>query len=348
MASAPYKIGIIGCGSMGRSHAGNWAAREDVRIVATADVSLDAAKALAEPHRAKPYDRYGMMLEAEDLDIVSITTWQRQRHVIVSAAANSGVKAILAEKPMTDSWGGTVDMIEACDRNGVKLAIGHQRRFMPQNIEARRLITSGAIGAPTQAIRRGVDGLLNRGTHALDDMLNWLGDPKPMWLIGQAFRRTDRWERRVRTEDVCACIVCFEGGARGIYEGDCPAPELADMCIYGTDGTIKLPSSGDVLLMNADKSGWQTITPPPSATDQFQELIDWIEGRIERHRNAAEVAVSTMAIMMGLYESVRVQGVVHFPIETRDNPLDILVESGRMPVEKPGRYDIRAPFPEQA
>ncbi len=178
-------------------------------------------------------------------------------------------------------------------------------------------------------------------------MLNWLGDPTPIWVLGQAFRRTDRWERRVRTEDACGCIICFDTGARGIYEGDMPGPKLAEHCVYGSDGTIKMQSDRTIQLMNGDRAGWQSITPPPAETDQFQEMIDWVEGRVASHRNAASVASSTMAIMMAVYESVRSQSAVQLPLETRANPLDILVESGRMPVEKPGRYDIRAPFPEE-
>jgi len=50
---------------------------------------------------------------------------------------------------------------------------------------------------------------------------------------------------------------------------------------------------------------------------------------------------------MAIYESVRINDVVEFPLETRSNPLDLMVEGGLMPVFKEGRYDIRAPFPEE-
>jgi hypothetical protein len=51
--------------------------------------------------------------------------------------------------------------------------------------------------------------------------------------------------------------------------------------------------------------------------------------------------------MMAIYESLRIRDVVQLPLQTRDNPLDLLVEAGVLPVQKPGRYDIRAPFPEE-
>jgi hypothetical protein len=33
---------------------------------------------------------------------------------------------------------------------------------------------------------------------------------------------------------------------------------------------------------------------------------------------------------------------VHLPLQTRANPLDVAVETGLIPVTRPGRYDERA------
>ena len=40
-------------------------------------------------------------------------------------------------------------------------------------------------------------------------------------------------------------------------------------------------------------------------------------------------------------DSVRLYEVVRLPLPTRDYPLDLMVESGHLPVRYPGRYDIR-------
>ena len=45
------------------------------------------------------------MLAKEDLDIVSITTWQGPRAEATVAAAKAGVKGIIGEKPMAASLG---------------------------------------------------------------------------------------------------------------------------------------------------------------------------------------------------------------------------------------------------
>jgi len=347
VADKTYRVGIVGCGGMGNSHAKAWSGNPRTQVVATADMSLDSAKALGDSFQAKGYGDYNEMFAKENLDIVSVTTWQNVRAEITAAAARAGVPGIFGEKPMAESMGGTLDMLEACEKSGAKLAIGHQRRYGAQNCEARRLVLDGAIGKPTAVLRRDGHGLLNRGTHEIDEMRFWLGDPNPLWLVGQLSRRTDRWERRVRTEDNCACIICFEGGVRGVYESDLPEPGLRGDIIYGEDGTIKRGPDGTLLLLNGSSNGWKSITPQPVRSNQFQDFIDWMDGKRDDHPNEGKVAATTMEIMMAIYESVRIQDVVKFPLTTRENPLDLLVESGKVPVEVPGRYDIRAPFPEQ-
>ena len=166
-------------------------------------------------------------------------------------------------------------------------------------------------------------------------------------MIGQVTRKTDRWERRVRCEDRCAAIIAFEGGVRGTYESDLPDPGLQGDVIYGTEGILKRGPEGGLLLLNRHAGDWQSITPPPVEVDQYDEFISWLDGGVEGHRNDGETARLTMELMMAIYESARIRDVVELPLQTGDNPLDLMVEEGALPVEIHGRYDIRAPFPEQ-
>lgn len=345
--SKTYKVAIVGCGGMGRSHARAWNGNERTELVAGADITKEAAQKLAEQYSIPAYEDYNEMFGKEEIDIVSITTWQNVRAEVTVAAAESGVEGVFGEKPMCASVGEANAMIEACDKNGAKLAIGHQRRFRSQNTEARLLIQEGAIGQPQVMMRRDGQGLLNRGTHEIDEMRYILGDPMPLWVIGQTSRKTDKWERRVRCEDLCMGLICFEGGIRGIYESDLPKPGLRGDVVYGSEGQLKRGDEGTILLLNNKSSDWQTIKPRKGGTNQYQEFIDWMDGKVEEHRGSGRQARVTMEIMMAIYESLRIKDVVEMPLETKENPLDLMVEGGALPVFKPGRYDIRVPFPEQ-
>jgi len=360
-----YRVGIVGCGGISRVHARAYKAIENTEIVCCADIKEEAVNKFGEelniPENAR-YLSHEAMLEAEELDIISVCTWHEPHALITIDACKAGVKGVLCEKPMATSLGAADAMLEAAAASGTKIAVGHQGRFRPVNITARELIQSGAIGQPTAAFRGSGGGLLNNGTHAIDGVCYLLGDPKAEWVMGQVSRQTDRWERRVRIEDCCAGIICFEGGMRLVMESDIPKPELSGPSIYGTEGSIRIDKDV-VYLMNSDKAGWQEIkagqpvekpdeavmqagwsAPAESSPTQVAELIACIEGKIEEHRNSGRHARATVEIMMAIYESLRIQNVVHLPLETKESPLELMIDDGTLSVTKQGKYDIRVPF----
>lgn len=339
-----YRAGIVGCGGIARSHARAYQRHEKVNLVAAADLNPEALKKFSDQFSiSAKYTDYREMLRKEDLDLVSVCTWQGTHAEITIAAAERGVKGILCEKPMAVNLGEADAMIEACDRSGTKLVVCHQHRFDAINVEARKLVQEEAIGQPTMVFRRVRDGLLNNGTHYIDGVRYILGDPETEWVIGQVERRTDRYERRCRIEDLCMGLICFSGGIRFVIESDLPGPEVSAPLIYGTEG-ILTARDGRLLLLNDKRLGWQEIKPTEEGTTQLAELIAWIEGRIKEHRGSGRQARYTMEIMMAIYESLRIKGLVKMPLKTKESPLEMMIKDGTLPVEKPGKYDIRVPF----
>ena len=57
---------------------------------------------------------------------------------------------------------------------------------------------------------------------------------------------------------------------------------------------------------------------------------------------SAENGRAAVEIIMAIYESARLHEVVAMPVITRCSPLEAMIEAGDLPVERPGRYDIRA------
>ena len=120
--------------------------------------------------------------------------------------------------------------------------------------------------------------------------------------------------------------------------------------IRGSEGFLCV-SETKVTLMNAATNGWQDIDLGLAEGDkaiggntnaaQVKELIAWIEGDVEKHRNAGTTARETVEIMMALYESARQNHVIHMPLTEKGYPLELMVAEGRLPVEVEGRYDIR-------
>jgi predicted dehydrogenase len=334
-----YRVGVIGTGGIARTHTRGWQSLDSVTVVAGADVNPSALDNFAAEFEVPAkYSDFREMLEQENLDIVSVCTWPGTHSPATVAAAQAGAKAILCEKPMAVSLGGADAMLASCAQSGTKLAIGHHHRFNPANTEARRLVAAGAIGHPTLVHSRMSGGLTNNGTHAIDWMRYWLSDPKTEWVMGQVERRTDRHERAEPIEDRCAAIISFAGGARGILESDMPASDAPDvgMLIYGTEGTLKIDGTA-LYVQNADAAGFQQLDVPAD-TNQFVELIGWLEGK-NGHRNEAKHGHAVVEIMMAIYESLRTKGLVNIPMETKESPLVMMIEDGTLPVEQQGKYD---------
>lgn len=335
-----YRTAIIGCGGISSRHARGFKELPGCELVAGADVRPEnAAKRAAEFGIPKTYTDYQELLAKEQPDLVAICTWPGTHAEITIAAAEAGAKGIICEKPACLSLAEADAMIAACERAGCRLAIAHHHRFDRRNTTARRLIVAGAIGVP-MLLRGGTDGgLLNNGTHAIDTARYLLGDPPALWVMGQVERRTDRYERGHPIEDRCVGLIGFTGGTRLLVESDMPRDWPGGHAVSGTTGTLRFGEKSLELLKD-DRSRWETIELDAD-TDQHHELTAWIEGGPES-RQSARIARATTEIMMAIYESARARGLVTLPLPPGRSPLHLMLEEGALPVEAPGKYDIRA------
>lgn len=110
-----------------------------------------------DPNRATTYgDRNGIPSAYSDLDAflrdpaieavyISSTNERHPEQVIAAAAAG---KPILCEKPMATNVAQAREMVAACDRAGVILAVNHHMRNAPTLRAMKRLLGEGAIGRP--------------------------------------------------------------------------------------------------------------------------------------------------------------------------------------------------------
>src|SRR5438128_208464 len=125
-----YRAGIIGCGSIGQQHARGYQATPDIELVAVSDPVERARQSYQQAFAVpKAYADAEEMLRQERLDFVSVCLWHPLHAQFTVLAAQHRPKVILCEKPMATCLAEADAMISACDAHGVKLAIGHQRRF---------------------------------------------------------------------------------------------------------------------------------------------------------------------------------------------------------------------------
>ena len=339
-----YRAAIVGCGGISSRHARGFKQLPGCELVAGADVRPEnAAKLAAEFGIPRTYTDYRELLAEEHPDLLAICTWPGTHAEITIAAAEAGAKGILCEKPACLSLAEADAMLAACDRAGCPLAIAHQHRF-----GIKCLFQSAQTGLCMDALRRN-DTRISRvgafdldtyrtGTHAIDTARYLLGDPPALWVMGQVERRTDRYERGHPIEDRCMGLIGFEQGTPLLVETDMPEEGPGGRFVYGTTGTLRF---GDrtLELLSAERPGGQSVGLDAD-TDQHHELLAWVEGGAES-RQSARIARATTEIMMAIYESARTRGLISLPLPSGRSPLHLMIEEGALPVEVPGKYDIR-------
>lgn len=138
------KVGLVGAGFMGVTHAAGWAETEAELIGIVAETTTEAS-ALAKQYNLKIYPNLTSMLP--DVDVVDICTPTHLHHEMALQAAAAG-KDIVCEKPLARTTAQAREMIEACRAAGVKLLVAHVVRFFTEYAMAKASVVRGEVGKP--------------------------------------------------------------------------------------------------------------------------------------------------------------------------------------------------------
>ncbi|MCB9050850.1 MAG: Gfo/Idh/MocA family oxidoreductase [Lewinellaceae bacterium] len=91
------------------------------------------------------YDNFDSIKDNPDIDVVYVVTPNALHLPFAARAARAG-KHVICEKPMEISVGRCRQMIEACEKAGVKLQIGYRLQYDPFHQELKRLGTEQIYG----------------------------------------------------------------------------------------------------------------------------------------------------------------------------------------------------------
>src|SRR5262249_32233778 len=123
-------FGIVGCGMIGKVQAEAIASIPGARLAAACARDEKRVAEFAPKFSAAGYTDYDAFLEHPGTRIVNICTPSGLHAEQGIAAAQAG-KHVLVEKPIETTLEKADALIEACDRNGVKLGVIFQSRFLP-------------------------------------------------------------------------------------------------------------------------------------------------------------------------------------------------------------------------
>ena len=363
-----YRVAVIG--RTGRGNYGHgldvvWSQIEQARIVAVADEDpqgrAEAAKRLNAP---KSYADYRRMLRNERPQIVSVAPrWLDCHHEMVLACAESGCHVFL-EKPMCQNLQQADEMISAFEKRGLKLAIAHQTRYSPAIEHARQLIAAGTLGDIVELRGRGKEDrrgggedLMVLGTHIMDLMLLFAGDPQWCFAsVRDGGKPVTGSEVRDGAEgigplagDEIHAMYRFGGTTMGYFSTHRArdgAAKRFGLQIYGTKGILTTTTGAVPEVWFVEDPSWQPgpskgqwkritsagIDKPETLSDPGHQLgnrliaLDLIRA-IEadtQPKGSIYDGRAALQMILAVYESHRLRAPVGLPLANRGHPLSLL------------------------
>ena len=206
--SKKLKVGIIGTGWIAESHISEYLKMPDVELVGVADLVDGKAEEFLRkwnaPEGVRVYHSHKELIDNEELDAVSVCTYNMTHAECTIYALDHGVNVLL-EKPMCVTLEEAVEIRKAEKRNGKIVSVGFQPRYNPNMQMIKYIIESGELGKvyhiqigggrrrgiPTpfgttfiEKETGGIGALGDIGCYALDMVLNGMGYPKPLTVTG--------------------------------------------------------------------------------------------------------------------------------------------------------------------
>jgi UDP-N-acetyl-2-amino-2-deoxyglucuronate dehydrogenase len=291
MSENPLRIGVIGAGAIGPSHAHSLQQVPQVKLVAVCDQREEAAAGLAKEYGVDSYTDLAEMLKVVDAATLAIPSGL---HLDPSIQVIEAGRHLLVEKPLEITTERIDRIIQASEKHPeVKVAGVFQTRFAPIVSKLKSLVDSGLLGEIYSAsayIKRyrtqeyydsggwrgtwKIDGggcLMNQGIHLVDLLLWFCGD------VSNVIAHTSSVGREIEVETQAIALLNFSSGARGVIEATTLAyPELTQFIeIYGSRGTLAF--SNDKLIR-------MDILDPTSEESAAKEELIRIGDELEEER----------------------------------------------------------------
>jgi predicted dehydrogenase len=175
----PKTVALVGCGIQGRTIAGAMKLLPSWQLTTIFDLKREAAEQVRGQYWPKanvPADSDAFWSAAAQADVLAIATTAPSHFALATKAMESGVRAILLEKPITNRLADADALVETSRRTGCRVAVDHVRRYLPSTEGLKRLINRQILGPPRSAsYQYGRAGFAMIGTH-LFDMARYLFD----------------------------------------------------------------------------------------------------------------------------------------------------------------------------
>lgn len=338
------RVGLIGAGVIGRTHAHTIAHTPGFELAGVAD-PFPGGAALAQEFGVAHHHDHSDLLDSGGLDAVIVAT-PNDLHVSLALDAVGRGIPVLVEKPISTTSAQAHELIDASEAAGVPVLVGHHRRYHPVIQRAKQIIDAGRLGrivavSATAFVRKPDDYFdiawrRERGTggpflinliHEIDLLRHLVGEVTTVSaLASSAARGFD-------VEDTGAVTLGFAGGALAslvvsdavagpfswdLTAGDSPRFPVHDVAshrIGGEAAALTLPTlevweyDGPAEWTSRQHAARESVPPGDPYTGQLRHLRDVVAGEVEPLVSAREGA-RDVEIVEAVTRSARTGAVV--------------------------------------
>jgi predicted dehydrogenase len=314
------------------------AAIPEIEVVAGCDIAAAARDRFVEHwggrwQGLRVYDDYQELLERERPDLVAVVTPDNLHTSPVLAAIEFGARGIFCEKPLATSLDEADQIVAAAAGAGVAICVDHTRRWMPEFVDARRLVRSGAIGRLSQIVLQigGPRAMLFRNHTHMIDLLNYYAEADPQWVVAELEPGLADYGTRYRgdggsdpaTDPGANYYVAFANGVRAYVSGMKDTVPEVGVDLIGPRGRLSLDAEG-FRLVTFESDDLRSKPPVPrierlsanwTVSGIQAALLDLIAA-METGRepaSSARTARRTVAIAQAILES-QARGNVRVPV----------------------------------
>jgi predicted dehydrogenase len=261
---------------------------------------------------------FGEALADPGVDAVVLCSPHRFHSAQIVAAAEAG-KHVFCEKPFSTTVADADVALAAVAAAGVRLGVGHERRFEPPVVELGERCRAGELGTPLvfegnfsqdkfltlppdnwrlSSVEAPVGPLSATGIHLVDLAVSLLGEPVEVWAR-LATRATS-----FGNGDTLSVTLGFASGATATITAILTTPFIGRICLLGSEGWMEIrdrahpeaPAGWDVTVRHRDAEPSTRFVPPTRAVlDNLERFAAAVEGGAEYPVSAGDVRATVRA-----------------------------------------------------
>jgi len=271
-----YKVGLLGFGAMGKTHAYAISALPYYYPNLPFDVKIAGVCTRSQEKSDSVCKQYGIpfgvtdedvLINSDDIDIIDICT-PNCCHAETLRKAIAAGKAIYCEKPLCTTYEDAVQIAELAKKAGVSASMVFNNRFFVAVMKAKEIVESGVIGKPVSFHAAflhssvtdpnkpagwkqdkdicGGGVLFDLGSHVIDMVTYLCGDVRSVYGKSQILfpvrRGRDGNEWKTNADEAFFMLCTMASGAVGTIDISKLTVGTNDdftFEYYGTDGAIK-------------------------------------------------------------------------------------------------------------